>query len=81
VGRLAASQPPTADCGDVYGLDHLLQAFGGMGSVSDLLLMRVNGHRIDPSQEGEINELLARLRSGIWTEATALRHALQSPDG
>jgi hypothetical protein len=63
--------------GDAYGLDHLLQAFGGMGSFNDLALMRVNGHWIDPAQEGEFNDLLVRLRSDIWTEAIALRQALR----
>jgi hypothetical protein len=64
--------------GDAYGLDHLLRAFGGMGSFNDLALMRVNGHRIDPAQEGDVNDLLVRLRSDIWTEAMALRQALRS---
>jgi hypothetical protein len=48
-----------------------------MGSFNDLALMRVNGHRIDPAQEGEVNDLLVRLRSDIWTEAIALRQALR----
>jgi hypothetical protein len=64
--------------GDAYGLDHLLQAFGGMGSFNDLALMRANGHRIDPAQDGEVNDLLVRLRSDIWTEAIALRQVLRS---
>jgi Domain of unknown function (DUF6966) len=37
--------------GDAYGLDHLLQAFGGMGSFNDLALMRANGAP-DPSGPG-----------------------------
>jgi hypothetical protein len=40
--------------------------------------MRVNGYRIDPAQEGEVNDLLVRLRSDIWTEAMALCEALRS---
>lgn len=31
---------------DPYGPDHLLRAFGGMGSFNDLLIPRQNGHRI-----------------------------------
>lgn len=62
--------------GDAYGLDHLLQAFGGMGSFNDLALMRANGHQIDPAHEGEVNDRLIKLRSDIWTEANALRQAL-----
>jgi hypothetical protein len=64
--------------GDAYGLDHLLSAFGGMGSFNDLVVMRLNGHRIDPSKEDDINERLARVRSEVWTEATALPQALRS---
>jgi hypothetical protein len=40
--------------------------------------MRANGHRIDPAQEGEVNDFLEGLRSDIWTEAIALRQALRS---
>jgi hypothetical protein len=39
----------TIRAGDAYGLDHLLQAFGGMGSINDLVIHPVNGHRVDES--------------------------------
>ena len=32
--------------GDRYGIDHLLTAFGGMGSLSDLLIHPVNGYDV-----------------------------------
>ncbi|WP_202805926.1 DUF6966 domain-containing protein, partial [Actinopolymorpha alba] len=44
--------------GDTYGLDHLLSAFGGMGSLNDLLVLRVNGHEINEAQEGAVNTRL-----------------------
>jgi hypothetical protein len=64
--------------GDASGLDHLLSAFGGTGSFNDLTVMRLNGHQIDSSKEDDINERLGRVRSEVWTEATALHQALGS---
>ncbi len=33
--------------GDTYALQHLLQAFGGMGSLNDLVIHPLNGHVLD----------------------------------
>jgi hypothetical protein len=63
--------------GDAHGLDRFLGAFGGMGSFNDLLVMKVNGHRIEQEQESAVNRRLAELRHEAWTEATALRHAIR----
>ncbi|WP_040421928.1 DUF6966 domain-containing protein, partial [Actinopolymorpha alba] len=64
-----------------YGLDHLLSAFGGMGSLNDLLVLRVNGHEINEAQEGAVNTRLAELRNAIWTETTAIRRTIGSSGG
>jgi hypothetical protein len=45
---------------DYNGLKHLLSAFGGMGSITDLLLHPANGHKIS---EAEIDHVNDRLRS------------------
>ncbi|EWT02010.1 hypothetical protein N865_20315 [Intrasporangium oryzae NRRL B-24470] len=54
------------------GLD-LLGAFGGMGSLNDLVIHPVNGHRIDESEIGVVNADFARLRSEMWDLLGALR--------
>ncbi|MEV4536543.1 hypothetical protein AB0J82_22425 [Asanoa sp. NPDC049518] len=60
--------------------DHILAAFGGMGSFNDLLILAVNGHAVRPDQEKVVNERLGDLRHLIWTDATDLRHELaESP--
>ena len=47
--------------GDDYGLDHLLQAFGGMGSLNDLAL------------PGPDDDRLWSLRERMWSSARALQ--------
>lgn len=61
--------------GDPDGLDHLLQAFGGMGSFNDVVLSR-------PNASGAADELrraddrLRDLRESIWRQGSELKHAL-----
>ena len=58
---------------------HILNAFGGMGSLNDLLILRINGHVVDPVDETAVNDRLDALRSAIWDDATALRRGLHQP--
>ena len=58
-------------------LDHILGAYGGMGSFNDLLILASNGHVIQPQDEAAVNDHLAHLRTAIWTRATALRHEIR----
>jgi len=51
---------------DLYGLQHLLGAFGGMGSLSDLLLHPVNGHRIPETEVDRVNEALRSRLSQVY---------------
>ncbi|MCB1939991.1 MAG: hypothetical protein KDE64_12430 [Rhodocyclaceae bacterium] len=37
---------------DLYGVEHFLSAFGGMGSINDLVLHPINDHQ---NREGEID--------------------------
>lgn len=46
---------------DLYGVEHLLSAFGGMGSINDLVLHPLNGHLIQESETDEANTKLANL--------------------
>lgn len=57
---------------DAYGLEHLLQAFGGMGSFNDVLLHHVNGHVGDEATLRAANDRLEGLRSEIFESATDL---------
>ena len=61
---------------DGYGLEHLLSAYGGMGSLNDVVLQRSNGgvgvlldvgdnERFD-NLRSEIYHLARRLRTGEW---------------
>ena len=65
------------DAHDTAAFDHILSAFGGMGSFNDLLILGYNKHRIEPGQETAVNDRLANLRTAIWTSATALRHDIR----
>jgi hypothetical protein len=48
--------------GDFTGIKHFLSAFGGMGSLGDLILDPGNGHRISHSDVESVN---ARLRARL----------------
>lgn len=61
---------------DAAALDHVLGAYGGMGSFNDLLLLSMNGHVVGDGEESAVNERLHTLRTAIWEDAIALRHDL-----
>ena len=63
------------DAYDAAAFDHILRAYGGMGSFNDLLILGWNGHLVEP--EAAVNGRLGHLRTAIWTGATALRHELR----
>ena len=57
---------------DGYGLEHLLSAYGGMGSLNDVVLQRSNGGAgvlLDVCDKG----LFDKLRSEIYDLARGLR--------
>ncbi|MEH3089586.1 MAG: hypothetical protein PGN24_08340 [Microbacterium arborescens] len=43
------------------------RAFGGMGSLNDLVIHPINGHHVEPGRVAEINERLAQLRESVYT--------------
>ncbi len=51
----------------------VLSWYGGMGSFNDLILARVNGHRIRREDEPRLNERLDDLRNRIHELAKQLR--------
>ncbi|TDC53596.1 hypothetical protein E1212_05335 [Jiangella ureilytica] len=70
---LSASKRELMD-GDAHGLLRLQSAFGGMGSLNDLLIMEANGHPVQRNDERHINERLTALRSEISQLARDLRN-------
>src|ERR1700692_4794798 len=56
--------------GDLYGITHFLSAFGGMGSLNDLIICRQNGHRITEAETTAANEKLSQALS----DARGLAH-------
>jgi hypothetical protein len=64
------------DNDDRYGLEHVLQAFGGMGSLTDLVFHPINGNADDEEIGARDTERLRRLTGTVFGEAQALRRAL-----
>ena len=62
--------------GDRYGVDHLLTAFGGMGSLSDLLIHPVNGYDVQMADVPSANNQLTDLRARTADTARAIQHRL-----
>lgn len=59
---------PTIDIGEV------LSWYGGMGSLSDLIIAQINGHSVDRAQEKSINEKFDELRNKIYALALSLHN-------
>jgi hypothetical protein len=60
---------------DRYGLQPLLYAFGGMGSINDLLLHPANGHKAPETDVDRVNEELRSLLSQVYDLARKLYRA------
>jgi hypothetical protein len=65
--------------GDRYGLDHVLQAFGGMGSLTDLVFHPINGNAADQDVGERDTERLRELTGIVYVEARLLRRVLDRP--
>jgi hypothetical protein len=61
---------------DRIGLDHLLSAYGGMGSLTDVVVSPQNGHVIGEDEVEVVNEDLLRIVSEIYDHAVLVRRAL-----
>jgi hypothetical protein len=59
--------------GDAAGVDHLLSADGGMGSLNDLWLCLENGHKITAAETSRVNERLSQYRERMWHLAREAR--------
>jgi hypothetical protein len=65
--------------GDRYGIDHLLGAFGGMGSLNDLVIHPMNGHPIAAADVDSVNKQLGGLRTRVYLAANRVRRGLGRP--
>lgn len=54
-------------------VEHILKAFGGMGSFNDLYICSENGHSVSKAEEPAANRELQRLRDEIYKLSTNLR--------
>lgn len=57
---------------DFYGVEHLLAAYGGMGSFNDVILQR-NDSGVPAKIDAADNEHLDKLRSEIYNLARKLK--------
>lgn len=62
--------------GDYQGLVSLLSAFGGMGSLSDVVVHPMNDHEIEPDDIHRVNAELAEARGDLYVAATDLKRLL-----
>ena len=58
---------------DFYGVEHLLSAFGGMGSIADFSLVSDSGSLFSRSRARFINRRYSRLVKQIYELADRLR--------
>jgi hypothetical protein len=58
---------------DLRGVEHMLTAYGGMGSINDLILHPHNGHKLDESEVEVTNDRLGGLLGRIYDLAWRLR--------
>lgn len=61
--------------GDAHGLDHLLMAFGGMGSFNDLVLSQPDATQAREELR-QADARLAHLRESIWRNCREMKHQL-----
>jgi hypothetical protein len=59
--------------GDFHGITHLLSAFGGMGSLNDLVLDPINGHDIEESDVPAVNQRFQTLKARCYVLADAIK--------
>lgn len=59
--------------GDGYGIEHLLGAYGGMGSINDVVISPHNGHEVSADEGEAATAELRTLLSAIYHSATGPR--------
>ena len=59
---------------DLKAIEHFLGAFGGMGSINDLVLHPINGHRVAEPDIAKVNESLRALLAEASELAREIRN-------
>lgn len=62
--------------GDRYGLENVRAAFGGMGSLNDLVIHPLNGHQVSDDEVDAVNQRLSSLVSQLWRHANEMKREL-----
>jgi hypothetical protein len=62
---------------DFRGIEHLLSAYGGMGSFNDVYLCPTNGNKIAESEVKAADEWLDAQRSKMYDLAEQIRHSVE----
>lgn len=57
---------------DFRGVEHVLSAFGGMGSINDLIIHPINGHAVSEAETSIVNEKLEILLSSVAAKSKKL---------
>lgn len=57
---------------DFLGIEHLLSALGGMGSINDLVIHPINGHEVQDFAVDKANRMLQEILGEIWSLAKEL---------
>ncbi len=55
---------------DPSALRKIRSAYGGMGSLNDVIISTRNGHPIDPGDEDPVNQRLQALASSVYAAVT-----------
>ena len=64
--------------GDSTGIEHLLSAYGGMGSLNDLVICVENGHPIADEDVSAVNEAFLSLKTRAYELAQQVRRTRPS---
>lgn len=59
---------------DLRGIEHLLSAYGGMGSLNDVVIWPENGDKIQKSEVQKVNKHLSELRTAIYVLAKQIKN-------
>jgi hypothetical protein len=63
---------------DYYGIEHLLSAFGGMGSFNDLYICKENGHAIKDEETSIVNDNLLAMNRAIYELAEEIQREVNA---
>ncbi len=71
-GNWLAKNAALISASDFRGVEHVLTAFGGMGSINDLVIHPMNGHSVNEKQISMVNEKLEALISSVAIKSKKL---------